>query len=61
MTALTDEQWRLLKMLPPSENHDPLHEYVNANGKLSEKGIALVKFAGQLIKRCNEIQKTSGE
>jgi len=56
MTELSAEQWRLLKMLPPSENHDPFHEYVNADGKLSAKGMAVIKFAGQIIHRCNEIQ-----
>lgn len=43
------EDWHALKMLPPSENHDAFHGYINLNGSLSPAGMAILKFADVLV------------
>lgn len=48
-TTMNNEQWALLEMLPPSNNHNPFHEYVTITGQLTPKGHALVMFTGEML------------
>lgn len=41
---MTDHDWYELKMLPPSVNNNPFHEYVRTDGSLTDKGVAMQKF-----------------
>jgi hypothetical protein len=48
------DDWAALKMLPPSENHDAFHQYLNLNGSLSPAGMALLKLADVLVQESAE-------
>lgn len=45
---MNPEDYRLLEMLPPSNNHDVFHNYVTMDGRLTPKGEAFQKFAREM-------------
>lgn len=52
---MNPEDWQALKMLPPSDGHNPFHEYVNADGSLSALGLATAKFATAMFNHASKI------
>lgn len=54
---MNDEQWKLLKMLPPSNNHNPFHEYVRMDGILTPKGFAMLLFTGEMLRHATELME----
>ena len=52
------DDWKVLNMLPPSDDHDPFHEYVALDGRLTHRGRALLKFArlmrGEALRRAEK-------
>lgn len=55
---MNPEDWQALNMLPPSDGHNPFHDYVNTDGSLSEKGIAIAKFATAMMNRAYTVVET---
>ena len=45
---MTPEDWQLLKLLPPSKNHDAFHEFMDMDGRLTPKGRAIRKLAAAI-------------
>ena len=43
-------EWALLGMVPPSASHDAFHDYVTADGRLTDKGHAFQNFASEMRK-----------
>lgn len=58
---MTDDDWALLKMLPPSDNHDPFHDYVTLNGNFTAKGTALLRFAVAISDHATNVRKERAE
>lgn len=42
------EDWNRLEMKPPSANHDPFHDYVTLDGRLTDKGRVVQRFAQEM-------------
>lgn len=46
---MSPDDWELLKMLPPSANHDPFHDFVTLDGRLTDKGVAIQRFVPAML------------